>query len=91
MTATKLPLGHVVATPGALAALAAAGRTPAELIERHRTGDWGDVSAEDARLNDSAVRDGDRILSAYLVGGERLWVISEADRSATCVLLPGEY
>jgi hypothetical protein len=57
------------------------------LLERHQSGDWGDVSAEDARENEFSVRHGFRIVSSYRVAGERLWVITEADRSATTFLL----
>ena len=61
------------------------------LLERHRTGDWGDVPEEDARENEVAVRYGFRVLSSYRVAGERLWVITELDRSVTTLLLPSEY
>jgi hypothetical protein len=88
----QFALGQVVATPAALKALEAAGQAPAEFLDRHVRGDWGEVSKGDARLNDAAVRDGERILSAYKTNaGERLWIITEADRSATCLLLPEEY
>ena len=88
----RFALGQVVATPAALQALEAAGQAPAEFLERHIRGDWGEVSKGDARLNDAAVRDGERILSAYTTkDGERLWIITEADRSSTCLLLPEEY
>ena len=87
-----VPLGRVVAMPGALRALADARVNPAELLARHAAGDWGDVDAEDWAANDRALRTGERLLSAYqLPGGERLWIITEADRSSTCALLPGEY
>lgn len=85
-------LGSVVGTPAALAVIAASGQEPADFLDRHVRGDWGEVSVGDARLNDAAVRDGDRILSAYkTLKGERLWIITEADRSSTCILLPDEY
>ena len=59
---------------------------------RHRAGDWGEVDAADAAANDRAVSEGERVLSAYtLKDGTRLWVITEADRSSTCILLPDEY
>ena len=61
------------------------------LLERHRSGDWGDVPEEDARENEFSVRHGFRIVSSYRVAGERLWVITERDRSATTLLLPSEY
>ena len=92
-------LGRVVATPGALEALAKAGQAPAELLSRHLRGDWGDLDAEDAARNDAALdpADGSRLLSAYrLTTGEKVWVISEAvgddgRRASTCLLLPDEY
>lgn len=99
MTATnpKFTLGQVVATPGALEALAKAGQTPHELLARHLRGDWGDLDAEDAALNDEAIKDGSRLLSAYVLKtGEKVWIITEADddsghRAASTLLLPDEY
>ncbi len=85
------PLGQVVATPGALDALAAAGVTPTALLARHAAGDWGDVPPEDAAENERSVARGFRIISSYPVGDERMWIITEADRSATTLLLPSEY
>jgi hypothetical protein len=88
----KFPLGRTVATPGALAAVAAAGQTPSEFLDRHVAGDWGEVPAEDALENQRSLACGFRILSAYrTLRGERLWVITEADRSVTTILLPEEY
>lgn len=87
----KFPMGRVVATPGALAVLEDAGQDAGELLVRHNSGDWGDVPKQDARENDLSVRHGYRILSAYTVAGTRLWVLTEADRSSTCLLLPEEY
>ena len=86
-------LGQVVATPGALEALADAGVFPMELLRRHHRGDWGTVDAHDKRMNDRAAKNGDeRILSAYvLTDGTKVWIITEADRSSTCILLPEEY
>ena len=86
------PLGRVVATPGALSLLRGAGEDllPA-LLERHQSGDWGDVPEEDARENEFSVRHNFRIISSYRVAGERVWVITERDRSATTLLLPSEY
>jgi hypothetical protein len=88
-------LGRVVATPGALELLASAGESPAHLLERHASGDWGEVPPEDARENERSLKYGWRLMSSYLVGseadGERVWVITEADRSSTCLLLPSEY
>lgn len=91
-TLPKFPLGQLVATPGALEALQAAGQSPAEFLARHQIGDWGEVDAEDRRANDEALIQGERLLSAYRTAtNTRLWVITEADRSSTCVLLPEEY
>jgi hypothetical protein len=86
-------LGHIVATPGALDTLDHLGINATTLLVRHERGDWGAVSPEDAAANSRAVRDGDRLLSAYDLGKgkERLWIITEADRTATTILLPEEY
>lgn len=90
-TTSKFPLGRIVATPGALAALQAAGQNPHEFLSRHLQGDWGDVPEEDRQENELSLREGFRLLSAYHTKlGEKLWVISEADRSATTILLPDE-
>lgn len=86
------PLGRLLSTPGALRALAYARHPPEEFLQRHASGDWGEVCAEDKALNDRAVTEGTRLLSAYtLASGKRLWIITEADRSATTLLLPEEY
>lgn len=88
----KFPLGQTVATPGALDALTQAGQSPVFFLDRHVQGDWGEVDAEDKRANDLALVQGERLLSAYrTLKGDRLWVITEADRSSTCILLPEEY
>jgi hypothetical protein len=87
-----LPLGRIVATPGALDALQQAGHTAQEFLARHSAGDWGELSAEDRQENTFAVTRSLRLLSAYrLSTGVRIWVITEADRSATTVLLPEDY
>lgn len=94
----KFPTGLVLITPGAVAALQqVAGKRylsfAATLIARHQSGDWGEIDEEDAAENEYSVRYGLRILSAYQLpeGAGRLWVITEADRSATTLLLPEEY
>lgn len=88
----RFELGQVVATPGCLAALAVAGVQATDLLARHVIGDWGDVCPADKRANDAALADEGRIFSAYkLPGGGKVWVITEADRSSTCCLLPDEY
>ena len=83
--------GLVVATPAALALLAACGKTPSEFLGRHLSGDWGDLDAHDRRENERAVREGFRIFSAYDTTRGRAYVITEADRSSTCVLRPEDY
>lgn len=89
---SRFALGQVVATPGALAALAEAGVAPATLLARHQTGDWGDVCEEDAAENELALGRHLRIFSVYrLSDALTLWVITEADRSATTILLPADY
>lgn len=88
----KFPLGQIVATPGALAALEASGDSLFDYLARHQSGDWGDLDADDRYENEYALAHGLRILSAYrLSDGVRIWVITEADRSSTCILLPDEY
>jgi len=91
MAAPLFPLGRVVATPGALNALVKAGQEPGALLQRHQAGDWGGVQHEDAEENRRSVRYGWRVLSSYTVGSNRIWIITEADRSSTCLLLPKEY
>lgn len=91
MAAPLFLLGRIVATPGALNALVMAGQDPGEFLEHHQSGDWGNVSPEDAAENRRSVQHGWRILSAYQVGPQRVWIITEADRSNTCLLLPEEY
>lgn len=89
----KFPLGKVVATPGAMALLEKQGVNPGTLLDRHVSGDWGDLGKEDKHLNDFAITHGNRILSCYNLPDEhhRVYIISEADRSSTCILLPSEY
>ena len=83
---------HVVGTPGALEALAAARANAAEYLSRHVSGDWGDLCREDRLENEHALKHGNRVLSSYtLTSGEKLWIITEADRSVTTLLLPNEY
>ena len=86
-----LPLGRVVATPGALRVLSEIGEDPFGLLARHALGDWGELCAFDRRQNEIALRDGYRVLSSYDVLEDRVWVITEADRSITTILLPEEY
>jgi hypothetical protein len=86
-----LPLGRVVATPGALKALSEAGEDPLRYLARHASGDWGDLDAHDRRENQRSLRNGWRVLSSYPVGQGKVWIITEADRSYTTILLPSEY
>ena len=87
-----LELGFVVATPGALRALETAGQSADEFIARHEAGDWGELGEADCDENELSLREGFRILSAYtLRTGVKIWIITEADRSATTLLLPEEY
>lgn len=88
----RFSLGQCVVTPGALVALIFNRVEPYQLLARHVQGDWGDLTSEDKALNDQAVTNGGRVLSAYsLTNGEKIWVITESDRSATTLLLPSEY
>ncbi len=88
----KFELGALVATPGALELLQTAGKQPLDYIIRHLTGDWGDLDEHDRLVNESALLHGGRLLSSYIIASdERLWIITEADRSATTLLLPSEY
>ena len=85
-------LGQVVATPGAIVTFEKVDETIVSLLSRHVRGDWGNLHEEDKTTNDEAVKEGYRILSAYkLSDGTKIWIITEADRSSTCILLPEEY
>lgn len=88
----RFSLGQIVATPGALAALADAKQSALEFLARHARGDWGELDAEDREANDRAVIEGARILSAYTTNrGVRIWLITETGRNSSCLLLPEEY
>ena len=93
MTSPRLlpvPLGQLVMTPAAASALAQPDVVTA--LRRHASGDWGEVDDDDRRANDAALSDGTRLLSAYTsAGGTSFWIITEADRSVTTVLLPDDY
>ncbi len=85
-------LGRLVATPGALEALEENRENGMEYLSRHLAGDWGDLCEADKEENELSVKEGFRILSAYtLPDGLKLWIITEADRSVTTLLLPCEY
>jgi hypothetical protein len=88
----RFSLGRVVATPGALRALEQPEQLPAEFLDRHVHGDWGEVPEADKQENEVSVEHGLRILSAYTTSaGDQIWILTEADRSATTILLPSEY
>ena len=85
-------LGRIVATPGAIDALETTGVLPISLICRHQYGDWGDLCDEDKTVNDEAVHRGSRIFSSYQITPlVNIWVITEANRWITTLLLPSEY
>ena len=85
-------LGQLVAAPGALQALTEAGQPPIDFLARHVHGDWGDVCQDDAAANDLAIAEGARIFSVYHTSaGTKIWIITEADRSSTYIVLPDEY
>ena len=87
----RLEPGRIVATPGALEVLEEAGVEPRELLRRHLSGDWGELDAHDRRENARSLKHGFRVLSSYPVGRQKVWIITEADRSSTTLLLPEEY
>ncbi|MEY3546399.1 MAG: hypothetical protein RLZZ313_760 [Verrucomicrobiota bacterium] len=89
-TKTQISLGRTVITANAIATLDP--DSVQEALRRHATGDWGDLSPEDRQENDLSAREGFRILSAYTdTQGTKFWIITEADRSSTTVLLPEDY
>ncbi len=89
---TLFNLGQLVATPGALAAIEESGDSLVTYLNRHVTGDWGELDAHDQKENDLGISHNLRILSAYtLSSGVKIWIITEADRSSTTALLPEEY
>ena len=89
---TRFSLGQTYITPGAEEALQIAGQTAIEFLRRHMSCDWGELSDDDVQENEFSLREGFRVLSAYRTAkGQKLWIITEADRSATTVLLPAEY
>ena len=91
-TIPLFPAGRLVATPGALALLEQAHKSPLEFLSRHRRGDWGELCQEDKTENELSLKYGFRLLSSYpITKTEKLWIITEADRSVTTLLLPAEY
>lgn len=85
----KFPLGQVVITTNALEKLSA--DDILNSLNRHVVGDWGELDSEDRQTNDAALQSGDRLLSAYRSGSTKFWIITEAGRESTCVLLPEDY
>jgi hypothetical protein len=84
--------GRIVATPGALALLEQANKSPSEFLSRHSRGDWGELCQDDKTENELSLKHGFRLLSSYPVtDSDTLWIITEADRSVTTLLLPSEY
>lgn len=91
-TKVLFPLGKVFLTVGAKETLTESSQQPNEFLARHQSGDWGIIGKEDSEENELSVKEGFRILSAYRTAkGERIWIITEADRSSTTILLPDEY
>lgn len=89
MTEGSFDLGQVVATPGALAEFE--GDEIEIAITKHQHGDWGDIGQADSEANNDALVGEGRLLSSYTFRGKKLWIITEADRSVTTLLLPSEY
>ena len=87
----RFTLGKLVATPGAIRKAQEMGSPLLRLVARHVSGDWGDMSEDDKQTNEDALTHGGRIFSAYVMSGVKFWIITEADRSATTILLPEEY
>ncbi len=84
-------LGQTLTTPGALVVMQGMDISPISILSRHQCGDWGDMDQDDKEANDSALNTETRIFSAYKFNTVLLWVITEADRSSTTILLPEEY
>ena len=85
----RFPLGQLAVT--ANASLRLATEEVLTALRRHASGDWGDLCPEDAMANDAALQHGGRLFSAYGQGESRVWIVTEADRSVTAVLLPEDY
>jgi hypothetical protein len=86
------PLGQTVMTIGAKEALEESNELPITFLAKHQTGDWGIVGKEDKQVNEFSLENNFRLLSAYLTAnGEKIWIITESDRSVTTILLPEEY
>ena len=84
--------GRIVATPGALALLERVQKSRSEFLSRHLRGEWGELCQDDKTENELSLKHGFRLLSSYPVTEtDTLWIITEADRSVTTLLLPSEY
>ncbi len=91
-SAVLFPLRNVYLTVGAREALEESNQLPNEFLLKHQKGEWGIICKDDRRENELSVKEGFRILSAYRTSQDvKLWVITEADRSSTTILLPSEY
>lgn len=91
-SAILFPLGQIFLTVGAKEAFEESGQNAFEFLSRHQTGDWGIVGKEDWKENEFSVENGFRILSAYKTKNDiKIWIITEADRSSSTILLPEEY
>ena len=88
---SRFQLGQAVITPGAVHLLAERDISALALLDRHVSGDWGELEETDRLANEDALLTEGRLLSRYLVGEQPVWIITEADRSATTILLPSEY
>jgi hypothetical protein len=89
---SRFPLGETYITPGAEEALMIAGQTGIEFLRRHMSGDFGELSDDDVSENELSLREGFRVLSAFRTAkGQKLWIITEVDRSSTTILIPSEY
>ena len=84
-------MGQIVATPAAIEFCKVNAVHPLTLVRRHCLGDFGDMDREDIAANTQAIKSGARVFSSYRVGASKVWVITESDRSSTCILLPEEY
>lgn len=91
MSARLFTLGQTAITPAASELLGSAGVLPHELINRHVSGDFGNLTPDDIEANREAIAQGFRVFSAYDLSNGRVWVITEADRSVTTILLPSDY
>jgi hypothetical protein len=84
-------LGRTLATPAARDELSELNYSPLDLLRRHMSGDWSEMDADDQKSNREAITKDSRVFSAYTIQSTKFWVITEADRSSTTILLPSEY